>query len=98
MVLYGWLQCSVTCGEGGLETRYVACLIHQTEDDSEQIVSESYCDLAVRPLAERECRLADCPRSRRGKPNVIENESGSELAADWRTGPWSPVSGSLTQL
>jgi hypothetical protein len=95
-ILTLWLQCSVTCGEGGVETRYVACLVQRPEDDSEQIVSENYCDMATQPSAERQCRLADCTRSRRGKPNsshenVVKHEVNDGSSTEWRTGPWSPV-------
>lgn len=87
----------MTCGEGGVETRYVACLVQRPEDDMEQIVSESYCDMAIRPSAERQCRLTDCTTTiRPGKPdtsldNDVKHPVTSDPSTEWRDGPWGPV-------
>ena len=105
---FDYCQCSVSCGGPGVETRYVACLIQSPDDGTDQIVTESYCDRSTRPDSDRPCRpvAGDCPldttpstrtttAATRTPSNDIESserDQSHDMAADWRIGPYSPVS------
>jgi len=91
-----WLlsvQCSSTCGETGVETRYVACVL-ELEDD-EQIVEDGYCDVDGMPDSERPCWPADCPQHNPVVPIadvvITDDARPTHSTAYWRSGTWGSV-------
>jgi len=85
----------VACGEEGVETRYVACVVHL--EGAEMIVDGAYCDEAAMPDSEVPCYPEDCSPERIPTPPsttgavTTEPERDEEETAFWRTGTWGPV-------
>ena len=50
-----WGNCSVTCGDG-YQYRNVLCI----RDDTNEVVSDSYCNYSSKPSTKKECYI-DCP-------------------------------------
>lgn len=65
-VPFGWSQCSVECGGGGIQSRDVVCTI--VAEDFVLEVDDGFCsDRRLRkPIADRDCGFGRCPHWEEG--------------------------------
>uniref|UniRef100_A0A914WV13 Uncharacterized protein n=1 Tax=Plectus sambesii TaxID=2011161 RepID=A0A914WV13_9BILA len=61
-------QCSTTCGKG-VRTRTIKCVDTLTNST----IPNDRCVPEERPIAEHRCRMARCPRWRRGKWSMVSS-------------------------
>ena len=60
-VVGGWSECSVKCGRGGVQRRFVVCTL--PGDGWALDVPTSHCNASTTPIDERDCGYVDdCPR------------------------------------